>query len=160
MDWPQVRYYQRIMKTDFETLQALASYMINHLLNAKMIDFNVVYREALIDQLATELSVSFATDEDIQEQVVEEIEEKMGAEHIPEDLTESEIYNHAKKEIIRTYNGENIVGLYLVESLFQVGKRVRDFLFTCEIIEDVFGEDEEIVTFVVNKIRSFSLKRA
>ena len=80
--------------------------------------------------MATEYGVSFATDEDIRDQALEEVEEKLGADSITEDITESEVYNHARKEIIKSFNGENISGLYLVESLHQVAVRMNTFLLT------------------------------
>ena len=148
------------IKTDFETLKALATFTINHLKENKMIDFNVAHRGNLVDALATEFAVSFATDEDIKEQAIEEVEEKMGYDSLPEDITESEIYNHARKEIIKSFSGENIAGLYLVESLHQVAKRVCEFLLNSEFIDDVYGADEDIANFVIQKIRGFSTKRA
>lgn len=147
------------MKTDFETLRSLASYTINNLKERKIIDFEAESREALIDAMATEYGVSFATDEDIKEQAIEEVEDKMGADNVPDDITESEMFNHARKEIIKSFNGENIGGLYLVESLNQVSKRMTKFLLSNDLIEDVFGEDEEIMTFLVHRIRQFSIKR-
>jgi hypothetical protein len=148
------------MKTDFETLLALASYTINHLKDKNLIEFNVTCRLELIDKLATEYGVSFATDEDIKDQAIEEVEEKMGHDNLPEDITESEIFNHARKEIIKTFNGENISGLHLVESLHDISKRVTQFLLNCDLVDDVFGTDEEIASFVVKKVRGFSIKRA
>ncbi|MFZ9001776.1 MAG: hypothetical protein ACO20H_10765 [Bacteriovoracaceae bacterium] len=147
------------MKTDFDTLRALASYTLNHLKEGEMVDFNITKREDLIDAMATELGASFATDEDIKQQAVEEVEDKMGADNVPEDVTESEIYNHARKEIIKSFNGENIGGLYLVESLHKVGQRMTTFLLDCDLVEDVFGTDEELINFLVQKIRQFSTKR-
>lgn len=147
------------MKTDFDTLRALASYTLNHLKEGEMVDFNITKREDLIDAMATELGASFATDEDIKQQAVEEVEDKMGADNVPEDITESEIYNHARKEIIKSFNGENIGGLYLVESLHKVGQRMTTFLLDCDLVEDVFGTDEELINFLVQKIRQFSTKR-
>ncbi len=147
------------MKTDFDTLRALASYTLNHLKEGEMVDFNITKREELIDAMATELGASFATDEDIKDQAIEEVEDKMGADNLPEDITESEIYNHARKEIIKSFNGENIGGLYLVESLHKVGQRMTTFLLDCDLIEDVFGTDEELISFLVQKIRQFSIKR-
>ena len=148
------------MKTDFETLKALASYTINHLIESKLVEFNITQRTDLIEAMATEFGVSFATDEDIKEQALEEVEEKMGYDSLPEDITESEIYNHARKEIIKSFSGENIAGLYLVESLHQVAKRISEFLLNSEIIDDVFATDEELATFLVQKVRNFSIKRA
>ncbi len=147
------------MKTDFETLKALSSYTINHLKEKGMIDFDVAQRLELIESLAVEYNVSFATDEDIKEQAVEEVEDKYGAENIPENLTESEMYNHARKEIIKSFNGENISGLYLVESLHDTAKRVNNFLNESDLIEDVFGTDDEVIQYLVPMIRAFSLKR-
>ena len=116
-------------------------------------------RLELIEAMATEMGVSFATDEDIKDQALEEVEEKMGPDNIPEDVTESEIYNHARKEIIKSFNGENIGGLYLVESLHQVAVRLNEFLLNSALVEDVFGTDEEIVSFLIGKLRGFSVKR-
>jgi hypothetical protein len=147
------------MKTDFETLKALSSYTINHLKEKGMIDFDVTLRLELIEALAVEYNVSFATDEDIKDQAVEEVEDKYGSENIPDNLTESEMYNHARKEIIKSFNGENISGLYLVESLHDTAKRVNNFLNESDIIEDVFGTDEEVIQYLVPMIRAFSLKR-
>jgi len=147
------------MKTDFETLKALASYTINLLKEYHLIDFSIDTRIDLINAMATEFGVGLATDEDIKEQAIEEVEEKMGLTSIPDDITESEMFNHARKEIIRSFNGENIAGLYLVESLNQVGIRVKDFLLSSELIDDVFGTDEDLVNFLVQRIRQFSLAR-
>ena len=147
------------MRTDFETLRTLAAYTINLLAESKMIEFEIDKREALIDAMATEYGVSFATDEDIRDQAIEEVEDKMGADNLPEDVTESEMFNHARKEIIKSFSGENISGLYLVESLHQAALRMTQFLMDCEIIDDVFGTDDEIHAFLVSKIRVFSTKK-
>lgn len=147
------------MKTDFETLKALSSYTINHLKEKGMIDFDVAQRTELIESLAVEYNVSFATDEDIKEQAVEEVEDKYGSENVPDNLTESEMYNHARKEIIKSFNGENISGLYLVESLHDTAKRVNNFLNESDLIEDVFGTDDEVIQYLIPMIRAFSLKR-
>ncbi len=148
------------MKTDFETLKALAAYTINYLKEAELIEFNMTQRLELIEAMATEYGVSFATDEDIKDQAIEDVEEKLGEGNLPEDITESEIYNHARKEIIKSFNGENIAGLYLVESLHQIANRMTQFLLQSDLIEDVYGEDDEIVAFLVAKIRNFAIKRA
>lgn len=147
------------MRTDFETLKTLANYTINLLAEANMIEFDIANREALADAMATEYGVSFATDEDIRDQAIEEVEDKMGVDNLPEDVTESEMFNHARKEIIKSFSGENISGLYLVESLHQASLRMTKFLMDCEIIDDVFGTDEEIHDFLVSKIRVFSSKK-
>ncbi len=148
-----------MMRTDFETLRVLAVYTINYLKEANMIDFDSQKREGLIDKMATEFGVSFATDEDIRDQAIEEVEEKMGVENIPEDITESEMFNHARKEIIKGFSGENIGGLYLVESLHQASQRMTKFLMDCDLIEDVFGDDEEISSFLIKRLRAFSPKK-
>ena len=147
------------MRTDFDTLRTLAAYTINLLAEAKMIEFDIEKREALIDAMATEYGVSFATDEDIRDQAIEEVEDKMGVDNLPEDVTESEMFNHARKEIIKSFSGENISGLYLVESLHQAANRMTQFLMDCELIDDVFGTDEDIHAFLVAKIRVFSTKK-
>ena len=148
------------MKTDFDTLKQLASYTLNHLTENKMIEYNVTQRLDLVEAMATEFGVSFATDEDIKDQAIEEVEDKMGQANLPDDITESEIYNHARKEIIKSFIGENIGGLYLVEPLFKTAKRMTHFLIDSPLVEDVYGTDEELITFLVGKIRFFSIKRA
>ena len=148
------------MKTDFETLKSLASYTINHLKDDQIIEFNIATRLDLIDAMATEYGVSFATDEDIREQALEEVEEKMGPGSLTDDITESEVYNHARKEIIKSFNGENIGGLYLVESLHQVALRMNQFLSNSDLIEDIYGTDEEVISYLIGRIRNFSMKRA
>ena len=147
------------MRTDFETLKTLANYTINLLAEANMIQFDIANREALAEAMATEFGVSFDTDENIRDQAIEVVEDKMGVDNLPEDVTESEMFNHARKEIIKSYSGENISGLYLVESLHQASLRMTKFLMDCEIIDDVFSTDEEIHTFLVAKIRVFSSKK-
>ncbi|WP_127718004.1 DUF507 family protein [Halobacteriovorax sp. HLS] len=146
------------MRTDFETLETLASYTIDSLKQQKMIEFEIENRAALIDAMATEYGVSFATDEDVRDQAIEEVEEKMG-DMVPEDITESEMFNHARKEIIKSFNGENIGGLYLVESLHLIANRMTEFMLNCDLVEDVFGTDEDIHAFLVKKIRTFSPKK-
>jgi hypothetical protein len=147
------------MRTDFDTLRTLAAYTINLLAESNMIEFDIQKREALIEAMATEYGVSFATDEDIREQAIEEVEDKMGVDNLPEDVTESEMFNHARKEIIKSFSGENISGLYLVESLHEAALRMTKFLMDCELIDDVYGTDEDILTFLVAKIRTFSTKK-
>ena len=53
------------MRTDFNTLVALSTHTINHLKQADLIDYAADKRSDLIEALATELGVSFSTDEDI-----------------------------------------------------------------------------------------------
>ena len=146
-------------KTDFDTLKELAVYMTNYLKEVQMIDFDVDKREELVDKMATEFSVSFATDEDICDQALEEVEEKIGAENVPEDVTDSEMFNHARKEIIKSFSGENIGGLYLAESLHQAAQRTSAFLMDCDLIEDVYGEDEELSSLLIKRFRAFSPKK-
>lgn len=147
------------MKTDFETLKAMATYTINNLLETNIIEISMDKRLDLVDALATEYGVSFATDDDIKQQAIEEVEDKMGRDLLPEDVTESEVYNHARKEIIKSFSGECISGLYLVESLHQIANRVKEFIINSELIDDVFGTDEEITSFLITKIRYFSIRR-
>lgn len=147
------------MKTDFETLKALALFTTDHLKEKGMIDFVIAKREILIEAMATEFGVCFSTDESIRDEAIEDVEDKMGVDNLPEDVTESEMFNHARKEIIKTFNGENIGGLYLIESLHQIAHRMTKFLLNSDHIEDVFGTDEDLVTFLVSVIRSFNPKR-
>lgn len=147
------------MRTNFDTLKGLALHSVNDLKKAGVIEFDLSNREALIEAMATEYGVSFATDEDIREQAIEEVEDKMGIDSLTEDVTESEMFNHARKEIIKSFSGENIGGLYLVESLHQIANRMTKFLLACDLIEDVFGSDEEIHTFLVQSIRQYNPKR-
>lgn len=147
-----------LMKTDFETLKALSSYMINHFKQEEMIDFAIDTRVELIDALATELGVSLATDENIKEQAIEEVEEKFG-DDIPGDITETEMFNHARKEIIKSFNGENIGGLYLMESLHNIAIRVKNFLLSNDLVEDVYCSDEELIDFTIDRLRNFAPKR-
>ncbi|EQC44115.1 hypothetical protein [Bacteriovorax sp. DB6_IX] len=147
------------MRTNFETLETLASYSINGLKENGVIEFDVANREKLIEAMATEFGVSLATDEDIRDQAIEEVEDKMGVENLPEDVTESEMFNHARKEIIKSFSGENIGGLYLVESLHEIANRMTSFLLNCDLIDDVFGSDEDIHAYFVSNIRAFNPKK-
>ena len=144
------------MRTDFNTLIALATHTINHLKQDDLIEYEVDKRSDLIDALATELGVSFSTDEDIRDQAIEEVEEKFGLDEVTEDITETEMFNHARKEIIKSYQGENIGGLYMVESLHKVANRVKDFVLSNELVEDVFSTDEDLIDFLVKNIRKFN----
>ena len=146
------------MRTDFNTLAALATHTINHLKQDGLIEYAADQRSDLIDALATELGVAFSTDEDIRDQAIEEVEEKFGLEEIPEDITETEMFNHARKEIIKGFQGENIGGLYMVESLHNIAKRVKDFLLTCDLVEEVYASDDELIEFLVAAIRKFNPK--
>lgn len=144
------------MRTDFNTLIALSTHTINHLKQDHYIEYSAEFRAGLIDALATELGVSFATDENIREQAIEEVEEKFGSENMPEDITETEMFNHARKEIIKSYQGESLGGLHMVESLHNVAKRVKEFLMNCDLVEEVFHTDEEIVAHLVQSLRKFN----
>ena len=146
------------MRTDFTTLTALATHTINHLKQDDLIEYEADKRSDLIDALATEYGVSFATDEDIRDQAIEEVEEKFGLEEVTEDITETEMFNHARKEIIKSFQGENIGGLYMVESLHNIAKRVKDFLLTSDTVEEVYSSDDELIEFLVAAIRRFNPK--
>ncbi|MBG60092.1 MAG: hypothetical protein CMJ16_06520 [Peredibacter sp.] len=146
------------MRTDFTTLTALATHTINHLKQDDLIEYEADKRSDLIDALATELGVSFSTDEDIRDQAIEEVEEKFGLEEVTEDITETEMFNHARKEIIKSFQGENIGGLYMVESLHNIAKRVKDFLLTSDTVEEVYSSDDELIEFLVAAIRRFNPK--
>ncbi|MBT4791577.1 MAG: hypothetical protein HON90_08395 [Halobacteriovoraceae bacterium] len=144
------------MRTDFNTLISLSTHTINHLKQDELIDYAADMRADLIDSLATELGVSFATDDDIREQAIEEVEEKFGLEEVSEDITETEMFNHARKEIVKSFQGENLGGLYMVESLHNVAKRVKDFLLNSDLIEDVFSSDEDLIEFLVREMKKFN----
>lgn len=146
------------MRTNFETLVALATYISNHLKQAELIEYAPEKRVELIDAFATELGVSFATDENIRDQAVEEVQEKFGMTEVPEDITETEMFNHARKEIIKSFQGENIGGLHLVESLHNVAIRVKDFLLECDLIDEVYSTDQELIEFNVKVIKGFNPK--
>ncbi len=146
------------MRTDFNTLISLATHTINHLKQDDIIDYAVEKRADLIDALATELGVSFSTDEDIRDQAVEEVEDKFGLDEVSEDITETEMFNHARKEIIKSFQGENLGGLYMVESLHNVAKRVKNFLLNCDLVEDVFSTDEELIEFLVREMKKYNPK--
>ena len=144
------------MRTDFNTLISLATHTINHLKQDEIIEYSADKRADLIDSLATELGVSFSTDEDIRDQAIEEVEEKFGVAEVTEDITETEMFNHARKGIIKSFQGENLGGLYMVESLFNVAKRVKDFLLNSDLIEDVFASDEDLIEFLVREMKKFN----
>jgi hypothetical protein len=147
------------MKTDFDTLKGLSTHTINHLKQAELIDFAADNRQDLVEALATEYGVSFATDENIKEQAIEEVEEKFGSDNLPENITETEMFNHARKEIIKSFNGENIGGLYLMESLHNIAIRVKNFLLNSDLVDDVYCSDEDLIEFLVEKVREFAPKR-
>lgn len=147
------------MRTDHDTLVQLAVYILNYLKEAGLIEFHSTVRSQLIDSMTTELNVSFATDEDIKEQAIEEVQDKMGDDYLVEDITENEMFNHARKEIIKSFQGEQIGGLYLAESLHQAAGRIKDFLMDCDLVEDVFGTDDELIEFLVSKVRHFQPKK-
>lgn len=144
------------MRTDFNTLIALATHTINHLKQNETIEYNADSRAELIDSLATELGVAFSTDEDIRDQAIEEVEEKFGLEEVPDDITESEMFNHARKEIIKSYQGESLGGLYMVESLHNVAKRVSAFLINSPHVEDVYGSDDDLIEILVRDMKKFN----
>lgn len=149
------------MRTTFDTLKLLSTYMLNHLTENEIVEYQIENRAALIDALAVELNVSFATDEDIREQAIEEVEEKFGKDNIPEDITETEMFNHARKDVIKSYNGEHLAGLYMVESLHNVAIRVKNFLLNSDLVEEVYADDTELISFLVEKTRGFATtKRA
>jgi len=144
------------MRTDFSTLISLATHTINHLRQDNVIEYQADKRADLIDALATELGVAFSTDEDIREQAIEEVEEKFGLDELAEDITETEMFNHARKEIIKSYQGESLGGLYMVESLHNVANRVKDFLLNSDLVEDVYGSDDDLVEFLVREMKKFN----
>ena len=144
------------MRTDFNTLIALATHTVNHLTQDHLIEYNAENRAGLLDALATELGVSFSTDEDIRDQAVEDVEEKFGLTEDSDDITETEMFNHATKEIIKSFQGESLGGLYMVESLHKVANRVKDFMLNCDLVEDVYSTDEELITFLVTNMRKFN----
>lgn len=147
------------MRTTFDTLINLALYIINHLNQQELIEFAVDNRQAVTEKLAIELNVSFATDEDIRDQAIEEVQEKFGSDNVPDDITETEMFNHARKEIIKSFNGESLSGLHMVESLHDVAIRIKNFLLTSDLIDEVYADDQELISFLVDTVRDFSSKK-
>jgi hypothetical protein len=147
------------MRTDFETLKSLSTFTLNHLSQSEIIEYEIENRSKLIEALATELNVSFSTEEDIRDQAIEEVEDKFGQDNVPEDITETEMFNHARKEIIKSYNGENLAGLYMYESLHKVAVRVKNFLLENDLVEEVYSTDAELIAFLVSKMRGFTHQR-
>ena len=146
------------MKTDFETLKSLSSHILSHLQEAELTEFPIDKRADLIEDLATELSVSFSTDEDIKEQAIEEVQDKFG-DDLAENITETEMYNHARKEIIKSFSGEVLAGLYLTESLHDVALRVKDFLLENDNITEVYATDTDLIDFLVTAFKKFTAKK-
>jgi 6-pyruvoyl-tetrahydropterin synthase len=146
-----------VMKTDFDTLKQLASHLLSHLQETEIVEFPVDKRIPLIESLATELGVSFSTDEDIKDQAIEEVQEKFGHE-LADNLTETEMFNHAKKEIIKSFSGEILAGLYLTESLHKVALRVKDFLLDDTDITEVYATDQEIIDHLIHSFKKFTPK--
>ena len=146
------------MRTTFDTLKILSVFLLDHFKSGDHILYAIENRPKLIEAVATELAVSFATDEDIRDQAIEEVEEKFGSDNLPDDITETEMYNHARKEIIKSFQGENLSGLYMVESLRAVGVRMTKYFLNSDLVDDIFGTDEELIDFTVSRLRKFSLK--
>ena len=144
------------MRTDFNTLISLATHTINHLKQDEIIEYAVDKRADLIDSLATELGVAFSTDEDIRDQAIEEVEEKFGIDDGESDVTETEMFNHARKEIVKSFQGESLGGLYMVESLRNVANRVKNFLLNSDLVEDVFSSDDDLIVFLVKQMKKFN----
>ncbi len=145
------------MRTDFSTLKTLAVYTIDLLKENEVIEFDIDKRSELVEAMATEYGVSLATDEDIRDQAIEAIEDRMGPDNLPDNITESEMFNHVRKEIIKSFSGEKISGLYLVESLNKTANRISKFLMDSNLIQDVYRSDDDIVVFLVKNIRAFSV---
>lgn len=147
-----------IMKTNFDTLKYLANHLLNHCQEAEFVEFPIDQRTDLIEDLATELGVSFSTDEDIKEQAIEEVQDKFG-EELAENITETEMYNHARKEIIKSFSGEILAGLYLTESLHDVALRVKDFFLENDKVTEVYATDQELIDFLVTTFKKFTPKK-
>ena len=107
------------MKTDFETLKALALYTTDHLKEKGMIDFEIASREALIEEMATEFGVCFSTDEDIRDQAIEEVEDKMWCEYCPlwglKETIEKDFLKILKKESTKEILDETLEILIIGE---------------------------------------------
>lgn len=146
------------MKTDFETLKSLSNHILSHLQEAELTEYPIDKRADLIEDLATELNVSFSTDEDIKDQAIEEVQDKFG-DDLAENVTETEMYNHARKEIIKSFSGEILAGLYLTESLHDVALRVKDFLLENNNITEVYATDTDLIDFLVTSFKKFSAKK-
>jgi hypothetical protein len=146
------------MKTNFDTLKHMANHMLNQLHEAGIVEYGIDKRSEIIEILATELNVSFSTEDDIKDQAVEEVQDKFG-DDLAADITETEMYNHARKEIIKGFSGESIAGLYLTESLHNISLRIKDFLLDHPLIEEVYATDMELVDFLVHSFKTFSSKK-
>jgi len=147
------------MKTNFDTLRHLSNHLLSHLQESELVEYPVDHRTDLIEDLATELGVSFSTDEDIKDQAIEEVQEKFGDE-LAENITETEMYNHARKEIIKSFSGEILAGLYLTESLHDVAMRVKDFLMDNDKVTEVYASDSDLIDFLVTAFKKFVPKKS
>ena len=68
-------------------------------------------KKVTVSDVMTSNPITVTTDEDIRNQAIEEVEDKLGEYNIEGDITETEMYNHARKEIIKAFNGESLSGL-------------------------------------------------
>ncbi len=146
------------MRTDFTSLKLFADHILNQLRQFHLLEFSLDTRASLIESLAEELNVGLLTEEDLQEETLEELQEKYG-EIEAADITQNEAYIHARKELIKSFNGEAISGFYLAESLFKLAERVKNFLTDSSLVEEVYGTDEELVSFLVQKFKSYEPAR-
>lgn len=145
-------------KTEFSDLKLFADHIINQLKQDSLLEFSISQRSSLIDALAHELNVGLLTDEDLHDEITETLndnQEKLD----DEDVTQNEAYIHTKKELIKSFKGEMLSGFYLSETLFKLAERIKMFLTESALVEEVYGTDEELISNIVKKFKSYNPPR-
>lgn len=140
--------------TSQQSLKVLAKAIISKLENRKIIEFNPMKRNDLVEVYFKHLQRDVLTEEDLSEQTRKDVIARLG-EVSDANLTESDAYRSQKKALKSKYEDNAVSGFYLKSPLRTVVQGSLKFLFDQPLIEDVFESDEVIQKLVMDAITTF-----
>jgi hypothetical protein len=136
------------------SLKILAKVIISKLENKKLILFNPLNRNQLVENYYNFLKNNILTDQDLSEMARLDVSKNL--ESLEDaNFSESEAYRSQKKALIKKYEENSIQGFFLKKTLKQIIEESIQFLFDNELIEDVFASDEELYHIINDTIRTF-----
>ena len=145
---------QTARATNESSLRVLSQVLVGRLENQKHIVFDSKNRTMLRDELFRSLRPLVVTEQDLVSMAREAILSRT-QDIADQNIAESEAFRMKKKDFKEKYADHEIAGFYLKVPLREVVRKVCEFLFSCDLVEDVFESDEVIQKLVQDSISTF-----
>ena len=142
------------MSTTRETVHNLCQSIMTRLENKGAIEFDVSRRKEVYDAVNALLSPYIVSDQDIRERALETLGEHRDALSDFE-FVESERFRTAKRLVRKQLGDDELHGLFFQETVKNIAARLREFLLSDALIDEVFEDDQVLDQLIVDAIKEF-----